>query len=85
MTSGSIKLKPPQQPTLRRDESVAPSVSQAMYDVMRFWPRKGVDGFRVDTIWRLIKDGEFRGNPPNPNFRERRPPHERVPEGRQGH
>jgi len=31
---------------------------------MRFWLRKGVDGFRVDVIWHLIKDAEFRDNPP---------------------
>ena len=37
---------------------------------------KGVDGFRVDVIWHLIKDAEFRDNPPNPDYREGRPPHE---------
>ena len=26
------------------------------YDVMRFWLARGVDGFRVDVIWHLIKD-----------------------------
>ena len=41
---------------------------QAIYDVMRFWLRKGVDGFRVDVIWHLIKDAQFRDNPPNPEF-----------------
>ena len=45
---------------------------------MRFWLRKGVDGFRVDVIWHLIKDDQFRDNPPNPNFREGRPPHEAL-------
>jgi alpha-glucosidase len=55
-----------------------PEVRQAIYDVMRFWLRKGVDGFRVDVIWHLIKDGEFRDNPINPNFRDGRPPHERM-------
>jgi alpha-glucosidase len=53
-------------------------VRQAIHDVMRFWLRKGVDGFRVDVIWHLIKDAEFRDNPPNPAFREGRPPHERI-------
>ena len=43
---------------------------EAIHDVMRFWLRKGVDGFRVDVIWHLIKDAEFRDNPPNPDFRE---------------
>ena len=37
-----------------------------MYDVMRFWLRRGVDGFRVDVIYHLIKDEYFRDNPPNP-------------------
>jgi alpha-glucosidase len=55
-----------------------PQVRQAVYDVMRFWLRKGVDGFRVDVIWHLIKDAQFRDNPPNPNFREGRPPNERL-------
>jgi alpha-glucosidase len=55
-----------------------PQVRQAIYEVMRFWLRKGVDGFRVDVIWHLIKDAAFRDNPPNPHFREGRPPHERL-------
>jgi alpha-glucosidase len=55
-----------------------PDVRQAMYDVMRFWLRRGVDGFRVDVIWHLIKDAQFRDNPPNPNFRGGRPPHEKI-------
>jgi alpha-glucosidase len=55
-----------------------PEVRQAIYDVMRFWLRKGVDGFRVDVIWHLIKDAGFRDNPPNPDFREGQPPHQKV-------
>src|ERR1700730_7758191 len=55
-----------------------PEVRQAIHDVMRFWLRKGVDGFRVDVIWHLIKDAEFRDNPSNPNYREGRPPHEKI-------
>jgi alpha-glucosidase len=55
-----------------------PEVRRAIYDVMRFWLRKGVDGFRVDVIWHLIKDDQFRDNPPNPNFRIGRPPHEAL-------
>jgi alpha-glucosidase len=53
-------------------------VREAIYDVMRFWLRKGVDGFRVDVIWHLIKDSHFRDNPPNPHFVDGRPPHERI-------
>jgi alpha-glucosidase len=55
-----------------------PEVRRAIHDVMRFWLRKGVDGFRVDVIWHLIKDAEFRDNPPNPDFREGRPPHQKI-------
>lgn len=55
-----------------------PAVRHAMYDIMRFWLRKGVDGFRVDVIWHLIKDAAFPDNPPNPGYREGQPPHERV-------
>jgi alpha-glucosidase len=55
-----------------------PQVREAIWDVMRFWLRKGVDGFRVDVIWHLIKDAEFRDNPPNPFYREGRPPHEKI-------
>src|SRR5213592_2714220 len=43
-------------------------VRRAIYDVMRFWLRRGVDGFRVDVIYHLIKDAQFRDNPVNPGF-----------------
>ncbi|MBV9911754.1 MAG: glucohydrolase, partial [Sinobacteraceae bacterium] len=33
-----------------------PQVSAAMHDVLRFWLKRGVDGFRVDVLWLLIKD-----------------------------
>ncbi|MFX4447015.1 alpha-amylase family glycosyl hydrolase, partial [Acinetobacter baumannii] len=55
-----------------------PAVREAIYDVMRFWLSKGVDGFRVDVIWHLIKDLDFRDNPPNPHYVEGRPPHEKI-------
>ncbi|MCB5175865.1 alpha-amylase family glycosyl hydrolase [Microvirga lenta] len=45
-----------------------PEVREAMFDSLRFWLRRGVDGFRVDVIWHLIKDAEFRNNPPNPGY-----------------
>jgi len=54
------------------------AVREAIYDVMRFWLAKGVDGFRVDVIWHLIKDADFRDNPPNPHYLNGRPPHERI-------
>jgi alpha-glucosidase len=30
------------------------------------------------VIWHLIKDAEFRDNPPNPHYHEGRPPHEKI-------
>ena len=53
-------------------------VVTAMHDVLRFWLAKGVDGFRVDVIWHLIKDAAFRDNPPNPDYRPGKPPNQRV-------
>jgi alpha-glucosidase len=43
-----------------------PAVLEAMKDVMRFWLDKGVDGFRVDVIWLMLKDEQLRDEPPNP-------------------
>jgi alpha-glucosidase len=47
-----------------------PEVREAMLNVMRFWLDKGVDGFRVDVMWHLIKDELFRNNPPNPGYKD---------------
>jgi alpha-glucosidase len=43
-------------------------VREAMYDVMRFWLNRGVDGFRVDVMWHLMKDEHFRANTENPEY-----------------
>lgn len=45
-----------------------PAVVEAMLEVLRFWMRRGVDGFRMDVIGLLIKDKDLRDNPPNPNI-----------------
>ncbi len=50
-----------------------PAVRSAMYDAMRFWLDRGghgngIDGFRMDVLWLLIKDDQFRSNLPNPDF-----------------
>ena len=45
-----------------------PAVQAAMYDVMRFWFDRGVDGFRIDVLWHMVKAADFRDNPPNPNY-----------------
>lgn len=55
-----------------------PSVARAMFDGMRFWLQKGVDGFRVDVMWLMIKDDQFRDNPPNPGFRTGSPSNHRL-------
>src|SRR6476660_6815874 len=45
-----------------------PAVRVAMYDVMRFWFDRGVDGFRIDVLWHLLKAADFPDNPPNPAY-----------------
>ncbi len=40
-----------------------PEVKKAMFEVVRFWLGKGVDGFRLDIFNVLYKDAEFRNNP----------------------
>ncbi|MEX2571220.1 MAG: alpha-amylase family glycosyl hydrolase [Gemmatimonadota bacterium] len=55
----------PEQPDLNWRN---PEVVEAMLDVLRFWLDRGVDGFRVDVIWHLIKDDQFRDNPRNPDW-----------------
>jgi alpha-glucosidase len=46
-----------------------PEVVEAMHEAMRFWLRRGVDGFRIDVLWLLLKDAQWRDNPPNPAYR----------------
>lgn len=55
-----------------------PNVQKAMYDVMRFWLDKGVDGFRVDVMWHMIKDDQFRNNPVNPDYQEHQATYEKL-------
>ena len=45
-----------------------PDVEETMWEVLRFWLARGVDGFRLDAVWNLIKDDQFRDNPPNPEY-----------------
>ena len=45
------------------------AVRAAMYDAMRFWLDRGVDGFRIDVLWHLVKAAEFPDNPRNPAYR----------------
>ncbi len=55
-----------------------PAVAAAMHDAMRFWLRRGVDGFRVDVMWMLIKDDQFRDDPPNPAWHPGLSSHDRL-------
>ncbi len=55
-----------------------PEVQRAMMKVMRFWLDRGIDGFRVDVMWHMIKDEEFRDNPPNPNYHDYMPTYDQV-------
>ncbi len=57
-----------------------PEVEAAVFDVIRFWLDKGVDGFRVDVIFYLLKDQLLRDNPPNPDFKPGQDPaHALIP------
>jgi alpha-glucosidase len=55
----------PEQPDLNWRE---PAVRHAVYDAMRFWLDRGVDGFRIDAASWIVKDDQFRDNPPNPDY-----------------
>ncbi|MFN4011411.1 MAG: alpha-glucosidase family protein [Pannonibacter sp.] len=43
-----------------------PAVQDALLDVASFWLKRGVDGFRLDTINFYFHDKELRDNPPLP-------------------
>src|SRR3954468_526855 len=51
----------PEQPDL---DGRNPEVVRAMQGVLRFWLDRGVDGFRLDAIDRLVKDADLRDDPP---------------------
>ncbi|MDB5737939.1 MAG: alpha-amylase [Sphingomonas bacterium] len=45
-----------------------PAVRAAMMDVLRFWFDRGVDGFRIDVLWHMVKAEGFPDNPRNPAY-----------------
>ena len=51
-----------------------PEVREAMYDVLRFWLDRGVDGFRVDALRQLLKDPQAARQPARPGLRRRGSP-----------
>jgi alpha-glucosidase len=53
-------------------------VQEAMLNVMHFWLGKGVDGFRIDVMWHMIKDEQLRDNPPNPEYKEHMATYEKL-------
>jgi len=46
-----------------------PEVRNAMMENLRFWLRRGIDGYRVDAVGALLKDAALRDDPPNPRYR----------------
>jgi alpha-glucosidase len=65
----------PEQPDLNWRNH---DVRRATDGVLRFWLDRGVDGFRVDVLWLLIKDDQFRDNPLNPAYQPGEPEHHRL-------
>lgn len=47
-----------------------PDVRAAMMEVLEFWMKRGIDGFRIDVQWHMIKAEDLPDNPPNPDYRE---------------
>jgi alpha-glucosidase len=45
-----------------------PDVKKAMFDAVRFWLKRGVDGFRLDVAHFIMKDPQERDNPLNPDL-----------------
>ena len=46
-----------------------PDLRAAMMDALRFWFDRGVDGFRIDVLWHMVKHEGFPDNPANPAYR----------------
>lgn len=55
-----------------------PDLRAAMMDVLRFWLDRGVDGFRIDVLWHIIKAEGLPDNPPNPDWTPNRTERDRV-------
>lgn len=54
----------PEQPDLNVHN---PAVQEALFECMRFWLERGVDGFRLDAINHAMHDRQLRDNPPAPS------------------
>jgi oligo-1,6-glucosidase/alpha-glucosidase len=55
-----------------------PALRDAMIGVLRFWLDKGVDGFRIDVLWHIVKAADFPDNPVNPDWAPGRTERDRV-------
>jgi len=53
-------------------------VRTAMHEVLRFWMRRGVDGFRVDASAVLVEDDLLRDDPPDHDAGPDTPPPQRL-------
>jgi len=56
----------PQQPELNWRN---PEVERRMFETVRFWLRRGADGFRLDAVNYLFEDPRLRDNPVLPELR----------------
>ena len=45
-----------------------PELRAAMIAVLRFWLDRGVDGFRIDVLWHIVKADGLPDNPVNPGW-----------------
>ena len=55
-----------------------PQVRSTMADVLRFWMRRGVDGFRFDASAVLAEDVLLRDDPVDPDANDNTPPPQRL-------
>jgi len=55
-----------------------PDLRAAMMAALRFWLDKGVDGFRIDVLWHIVKALDFPDNPVNPDWAPGRNERDRV-------
>lgn len=46
----------------------SPDVHEAMMSVLRFWFDRGVDGFRIDVLWHIVKAATMPDNPINADW-----------------
>ncbi|WP_267389172.1 alpha-amylase family glycosyl hydrolase [Sphingomonas sp. GC_Shp_3] len=55
-----------------------PALRAAMMDVLRFWLDRGVDGFRIDVLWHIVKAEGFPDNPVNVDWTPDRTERDRL-------